>query len=52
MEETSIPALMTLVSDLGFPVVLVLYLLFRFEKRITTLAIAIDNLKDAISRDR
>ncbi|QTN01394.1 YvrJ family protein [Sediminibacillus dalangtanensis] len=39
---------MALISNLGFPVVLVLYLLIRFEKRIMTLAESIDKLRDAL----
>ncbi|SDL96504.1 MULTISPECIES: YvrJ family protein [Sediminibacillus] len=52
MDSTLVPSLVTLVSDLGFPVVMVLYLLFRFEKRITALAQSIDRLKEAVSQEK
>lgn len=39
-----------LLSNFGFPVVITLYLLFRFEKRIFELESAIDELSDVIKK--
>jgi len=46
-----IEVLVTLIGNFGFPITIALYLLFRFEKTITTLACEIRDLKDIISKE-
>ena len=46
-----IEVLVTLIGNFGFPITIALYLLFRFEKTITTLACEVRDLKDIIAKE-
>ncbi|QTN01130.1 YvrJ family protein [Sediminibacillus dalangtanensis] len=50
MDEISIESMVSLISNLGFPVVLVIYLLVRFEKKISDLSDTIKELNEAIRK--
>lgn len=41
-----------LISNMGFPIVITIYLLHRFEKRIDALESSIHLLTDSVSRKR
>ncbi len=43
--------LATLIANLGFPIVITLYLLIRFEKKISDLSEAINALKNEIQKN-
>jgi YvrJ protein family len=50
MENVPIEMWVTAISNVGFPVVLTLYLLVRFEKRIDSLTEAINTLKNVVDK--
>ncbi|SDK27143.1 YvrJ family protein [Sediminibacillus albus] len=52
MEETASNALVTLLGNHGFPVVLAMYLLIRFEKKISDLSVAIQKLSNVITNNK
>ncbi|MBM7647022.1 hypothetical protein JOD45_003257 [Scopulibacillus daqui] len=43
-----LPEWAIIVGNYGFPIVLAIYLLFRFEKKIENLSNAIDQLRESI----
>ncbi|MBY0065222.1 YvrJ family protein [Priestia aryabhattai] len=46
----SVESVVTLIESFGFPIVLSIYLLIRFEKKIENLTVAIDELQETIQR--
>ncbi|MEK7019327.1 YvrJ family protein [Bacillus sp. FSL R9-9410] len=48
MEPTHLEPWFSAIGNFGFPVVLAVYLLIRFEKKLERLTEAIETLKDAI----
>lgn len=50
MDPMNVDNWIIVLGNFGFPIVITGYLLVRFEKRIESLAEAIDNLKDAVNK--
>ncbi|OHY73348.1 YvrJ family protein [Priestia aryabhattai] len=50
METVTLPVLISAVGNFGFPVILSLYLLIRFEKKIGDLTLAIQSLNEAANK--
>ncbi|QSX24148.1 YvrJ family protein [Priestia megaterium] len=50
MDTITLPVLISAVGNFGFPVILSLYLLIRFEKKIGDLTSAIQNLHEATNK--
>ncbi|MED1865864.1 YvrJ family protein [Fictibacillus nanhaiensis] len=50
MDLITLPTWITIIGNFGFPVMVTIYLLHRFEKRIETLTAAIDQLKNVVDR--
>ncbi|MBT3123391.1 MULTISPECIES: YvrJ family protein [Bacillus] len=48
--DTSFEGVIAAVGNFGFPLVLAVYLLIRFEKRIENLTEAINHLKEVIKK--
>ncbi|PRT15848.1 YvrJ family protein (plasmid) [Bacillus thuringiensis] len=50
MDTVTFSSFISLIGNFGFPVAITLYLLMRFEKKIDTLTMSIENLREVINR--
>ncbi|WP_146553289.1 MULTISPECIES: YvrJ family protein [Rummeliibacillus] len=52
MDQLSFEAIVFGVSNFGFPLVLAAYLLLRFEKKLESLTLAIEQLKSVVDKNK
>lgn len=52
MEEATLKSIGSLIESLGFPIVVTVYLLFRFEKKLSKLTTTVKDLKETLNQEK